>query len=655
MKRLVTLFLFLSFFAAFLTAQEPLAPSVYQLIGEATFEVVVEKPTADSLMYEREIPYELLPYSVRTDNYFSVGTAFAVAGDRFVTAAHVLGLEVETQNRKLFLRDTSGTVYELENIYKFDRSRDYVEFSAQGLRVDHYFSFSREPELNTSVLAVGNAFGEGVIARNGVLTSTTPEQSDGRWNWLRFSAPASPGNSGGPLIDEQGRVLGIVTMKTENENLNYALPVSEYLQAKEGSGNCFLDLRYGLSNTSRTASGTFDHTLILPAGYHAVQNELVAFEHTASRTLLDQLIAENRDELFPNGPGSQNLLYDSFVSVFPRLIGEADDGTWDAYRPRELTTAQLPEGGFIRHGDLGGMSFFYLQSPEDMALSRLVDEPKTGMDLILEGWPLYRTISDESIRITSLGMPVTDARHTDRWGRTWLVRKWKLEFADALLVSYSLPVPGGMAGFIKHGSTDEINNGWLFDMGLFSDYLYFSYSGTFKEWSEFLALGKLLPRHVSTLSLSRAPDRVTFSSPALALEYDQALLKSGPESVLTVGIGYTTDPQQPHLAITTVTFGESVDSGNAFTVEKVVRPGERVREAARSTWRRAVAGSSPFDRVRVFDDGLTTVGQVYSRSKPEGTDPPFVYTLSVRMDGQRSEEELLSKLDTLDNALVITK
>jgi serine protease Do len=79
------------------------------------------------------------------------------------------------------------------------------------------------------VLAVGNAFGEGVVIRDGLYTSATDEDQDGRWKWIRFSAAASPGNSGGPLLDGDGKVIGIVIGKSPNENLNYSLPIARVL------------------------------------------------------------------------------------------------------------------------------------------------------------------------------------------------------------------------------------------------------------------------------------------------------------------------------------------------------------------------------------------------------------------------------------------
>jgi S1-C subfamily serine protease len=42
--------------------------------------------------------------------------------------------------------------------------------------------------------------------------------------YLQHSAAVNPGNSGGPLLDEYGRVVGIVTLKARLENVSFAVP-----------------------------------------------------------------------------------------------------------------------------------------------------------------------------------------------------------------------------------------------------------------------------------------------------------------------------------------------------------------------------------------------------------------------------------------------
>ena len=174
-------------------------------VRAATFEVVMRKPEKDSLTYERPLPLDLLPFNERNDKYISIGSAFAIGPNRFVTASHVLTPGFRTQFGTPQLRGPDGVVHPIDQIYKYSQPKDFVLFSCADCKPVPELKINRQPKVDSEVFAVGNALGEGIVIRDGLLTSMTPEARDGKWKWLRFSAAASPGNSGGPLLDSQGR------------------------------------------------------------------------------------------------------------------------------------------------------------------------------------------------------------------------------------------------------------------------------------------------------------------------------------------------------------------------------------------------------------------------------------------------------------------
>src|SRR5438270_423883 len=103
--------IFVLAFVSFQVLGAELDSRTQQRVRAATFEVVVPKPTNDTLTYEKPLPMELLPYLVRNDQYEPRGTAFAFKKNQYVTAAHVFQLGSRSQRATPMLRDGSGHVY----------------------------------------------------------------------------------------------------------------------------------------------------------------------------------------------------------------------------------------------------------------------------------------------------------------------------------------------------------------------------------------------------------------------------------------------------------------------------------------------------------------------------------------------------------------
>ena len=118
MKSFAIATLFALSFSAALTEAAALDGGTQKRVRAATFEVVVPKAPDDAVKYERPPPYELLSYAERTDKFWSVGTAFAISADTFVTAAHVLSGAVGGQGGPPVLRDAQGRTFPIERVLK---------------------------------------------------------------------------------------------------------------------------------------------------------------------------------------------------------------------------------------------------------------------------------------------------------------------------------------------------------------------------------------------------------------------------------------------------------------------------------------------------------------------------------------------------------
>ena len=96
-------------------------------------------------------------------------------------------------------------------------------------------TYEGEIEIGQTVYALGTPLtlqfkhtvtGGIVSATDRTLESDTPSGTVFLQSLIQHDAAINPGNSGGPLIDKQGRVIGINTLKaTEGEGIGFAIPI----------------------------------------------------------------------------------------------------------------------------------------------------------------------------------------------------------------------------------------------------------------------------------------------------------------------------------------------------------------------------------------------------------------------------------------------
>lgn len=85
-------------------------------------------------------------------------------------------------------------------------------------------------EIGQEVVAIGHPFGFGYALTTGVVSGfgSTPDlQAIPHERVIQTSAAINPGNSGGPLVDKEGRVIGINTaILAGGQNISFAIPIN---------------------------------------------------------------------------------------------------------------------------------------------------------------------------------------------------------------------------------------------------------------------------------------------------------------------------------------------------------------------------------------------------------------------------------------------
>jgi len=150
-----------------------------------------------------------------------LGSGFFVREDVIATNLHVIDGAV-TGYAKLV---GQGKKYDLAGVVGLDEARDLVLLAVTGARAPSLLlGDSREVAVGDEVYVVGNPLGlEGTFSQ-GIVSSIRQVGSD---TLLQVTAPISPGSSGGPVLNAQGKVIGIALATFKGgQNLNFAIPVS---------------------------------------------------------------------------------------------------------------------------------------------------------------------------------------------------------------------------------------------------------------------------------------------------------------------------------------------------------------------------------------------------------------------------------------------
>lgn len=200
-------------------------PIVYESNGTTFENGLIEKLT------KRSLPSLVtVTHSNREGKIRGTGTGFIISADGLIaTNLHVIG---DARPIQVELHD--GATYDVTGIHAWDRRADLaiIKIDAKEKLQPLEIGDSDDIKQGQAIVAFGNPRGLQFSVVNGLVSAIRKLEDDFTieggvpdFPMIQVAIPIEMGNSGGPIVDLNGKVLGIVTIKSlVTPNLGFATP-----------------------------------------------------------------------------------------------------------------------------------------------------------------------------------------------------------------------------------------------------------------------------------------------------------------------------------------------------------------------------------------------------------------------------------------------
>jgi S1-C subfamily serine protease len=170
-------------------------------------------------IYKKALP-SVMTLEATVKDGVSRGTGFLAIDDGLaVTALHVV-----KGATKVKARFADGDEFDVSGIVDKDEARDVAIVKVKVSGRPLLPLASGQPEIGSKAFLIGAPRGEEFTLSDGVVSNV---RIKGRTREYQFTCPASPGNSGGPLLNADGQVIGICDeQRTDGQNLNFAVAIN---------------------------------------------------------------------------------------------------------------------------------------------------------------------------------------------------------------------------------------------------------------------------------------------------------------------------------------------------------------------------------------------------------------------------------------------
>jgi S1-C subfamily serine protease len=167
-----------------------------------------------------------LPTVVVIETNEGLGSGFIIKPDGIIVTNH----HVVANAKEMAVKLSSGEIYRNVYVLSSDPTNDLAFLKIEAVDLPTIpLGNSNNVQLGDAVLLVGAPRGLEQTVSDGLISGI---RLDDGVRVLQTSAAASPGSSGGPLLNRSGEAVGVMSFKLVNgENLNFTIPIN-YVRGK---------------------------------------------------------------------------------------------------------------------------------------------------------------------------------------------------------------------------------------------------------------------------------------------------------------------------------------------------------------------------------------------------------------------------------------
>jgi S1-C subfamily serine protease len=170
-----------------------------------------------------------------------LGSGFFIHKPGFI----VTNLHVIAGATSVKVKGGKNNLFNVERVVYVDPQNDLalIKVAESGVPPGLDLGTADDLQVGDNIFAIGNPAGLEFSLSEGIVSGIRNEDPNTkqRRDIIQITASISPGNSGGPVINKRGKVVGVATLSSQGamQNINFAVPITPIMQFKDVSATAY--------------------------------------------------------------------------------------------------------------------------------------------------------------------------------------------------------------------------------------------------------------------------------------------------------------------------------------------------------------------------------------------------------------------------------